>query len=157
MKGNFLCLISLVMIIPACLYIFKTYGGARGSIICFFGAVLFLPMEQLHVPLILYNKMTATGIGVMLAIKVTDGETMEQFSLHPLDIPMIIWLSSVILSSILNGLGLKDGLQESFNTFTLWGVPYLAGRLYFANAAGHILLCNALFICGDCLYSLCGV
>ncbi len=148
MKGNFLCLISLVMIIPATFYIFKTYGAGRGSIICFFGAVLFLPMEQLHVPLILYNKMTATGIGVILAIKVTDGESLEQFSPHPLDIPMIIWLFSVILSSILNGLGLKDGLQESFNTFTLWGVPYLTGRLYFTSSAGHTLLCNALFICG---------
>ncbi len=148
MKGNFLCLISLVMIIPAVLYIFKKYGGAKGTLISFFGAVLFLPMEELHVPLILYNKMTATGMGVLLAIKFTDNETLEKFSLHPLDIPWLIWLFSVIISSILNGLGAKDGLQESFNTFTLWGVPYLAGRLYFSTPRSHLLLCHALFICG---------
>ncbi|MFK5951473.1 MAG: hypothetical protein QM498_00330 [Desulfobacterium sp.] len=148
MRGNFVCLLALIMIIPACFYFFSKYGGAKAVIIAFFGAVLFLPMEELHVPLILYNKMTAVGIGVMFAIKALDGETLENFSLHPVDYPMLIWLFSVVFSSILNGLGVKDGFQESFNTFTLWGVPYLAGRLYFSDPKGHLLLCQALFICG---------
>jgi len=148
MKGNFVCLFALIMVIPACFYFFSKYGGAKATLIVFFGAVLFLPMEELHVPLILYNKMTATGIGVLLAIKAMDGESLENFSLHPVDFPMIVWLFSVVFSSMVNGLGIKDGLQESFNTFTLWGVPYLAGRLYFSDSKGHRLLCQALFLCG---------
>lgn len=148
MRGNIICLLSLVMVIPWVMFCFNKFGAARGVLIAFFGAVLFLPMEELQVPLILYNKMTATGMGVMLAIQVTDPEAMEEFQLSLLDVPMLVWLFSVILSSILNGLGIKDGLQESFNTFTLWGVPFLAGRLYFTTPKRQLLLCRTLFICG---------
>lgn len=148
MRGNILCLLALYGCIPMVLYVFSKYKPERAVIICFFGALMFLPMEKLNVPLILYNKMTATAIGIMIAIKMYDSEKLEGAGLHPIDIPMVFWCLSGFLASVTNGLGVKDGFQESFNTFTTWGIPYIAGRLYFANAEGMKLLCLSIFAAG---------
>jgi len=109
---------------------------------------MFLPMEKLNVPLIIYNKMTATAIGVLIAIKVFDEERLESFSFHPVDIPVILWCISGFIASVTNGLGPKDGIQESFNTFTQWGIPYFVGRLYFSNPEGLKSICRAIFMAG---------
>lgn len=148
MRGNIICLLALYGCIPMVLYFFSKYKPERAVIICFFGALMFLPMEKLNIPLILYNKMTATAIGVLIAIKMYDPEKLEGAALHPVDIPMVFWCLSGFLASVTNGLGPKDGLQEVFNTFTTWGIPYIAGRLYFSNADGIKLLCRSIFAAG---------
>jgi len=148
MRGNIICLLALYGCIPMVLYCFSKYKPERAVIICFFGALMFLPMAELNIPLILYNKMTATAIGVLIAIKMYDPEKLEGAALHLVDIPMVFWCLSGFLSSITNGLGPKDGLQEAFNTFTTWGIPYIAGRLYFSNADGIKLLCRSIFAAG---------
>jgi hypothetical protein len=148
MRGNIICLLALYGCIPMVLYFFSKYRPERAVIICFFGALMFLPMEKLNIPLIIYNKMTATAIGVMIAIKVYDSEKLEGATLHPVDIPMVFWCLSGFLASIVNGLGPKDGFQEAFNTFTTWGIPYIAGRLYFSNAESIKLLCLSIFAAG---------
>ena len=148
MRGNIICLLALYGCIPMVLYLFTKYKPEQAVIVAFFGALMFLPMEKLQVPLILYNKMTATAMGVMIAIKMYDPEKLEGASINPVDIPMILWISSGFLASITNGLGPKDGLQESFTTFTTWGIPYIAGRIYFSNAEGIKLLCRAIFTAG---------
>jgi len=148
MRGNIICLLALYGCIPMVLYCFSKYKPERAVIICFFGALMFLPMEQLNIPLILYNKMTATAIGVIIAIKVYDPEKLEGAALNPVDIPMVCWCLSGFLASIANGLGPKDGFQEAFNTFTTWGIPYIAGRLYFSNADRIKLLCLSIFAAG---------
>ena len=148
MRGNIICLLALYGCIPMVLYCFSKYKPERAVIICFFGALMFLPMEKLNIPLILYNKMTATAIGVLIAIKMYDPEKLEGAALHPVDIPMVFWCLSGFLASVSNGLGPKDGLQEVFNTFTTWGIPYIAGRLYFSNADGIKLFCRSLFAAG---------
>lgn len=148
MRGNIICLFALYGCIPMVLYLFSKYKPEQAVIIAFFGALMFLPMEKLNIPLIIYNKMTATAMGILIAIKMYDPEKLEDTSIHPVDIPMVIWIISGFLSSITNGLGVKDGLQESFNTFTIWGIPYIAGRLYFTNADSINLLCRSLFTAG---------
>lgn len=134
------------MIIPGVFYIFSKYSPSKAVLISFFGAVLFLPMEELQVPLILYNKMTAVGIGVLAAMFVHDGERVKEFPFRAADIPMVLWLSAGIFASVLNGLGLKDGIQEAFNTFMLWGVPYMAGRLYLSGYKEQLLMCRFFFM-----------
>ena len=148
MRGNIICLLALYGCIPMVLYCFSKYKPERAVIICFFGALMFLPMAKLNIPLILYNKMTATAIGVMIAIKIYDPEKLEGAALHPIDIPMLFWCISGFPASVTNGLGPKDGLQEVFNTFTTWGIPYMVGRLYFSNADGIKLLCTSIFAAG---------
>lgn len=148
MRGNILCLLTLYGCIPLVLYLFSKYKPELAVIIAFFGALMFLPMAELQIPLIIYDKMTATAIGVLIAIKVYDPERLENTSIHPVDIPMILWIISGFVASVTNGIGVKDGLQESFNTFTIWGIPYMAGRLYFTNADSIKLLCRSIFAAG---------
>lgn len=151
MRGNIICLLILCLWIPIILHLFIKYKARDAAFIAYIGAILFLPMDKLNIPLIIYNKMTATGIGVMLAIKMYDQERLEKFSLHPIDIPFIAWLMSGFLASITNGLGPKDGIQEAFNTFTLYGIPYIVGRLYCSDPEGIKAMCR-FFIFGALLY-----
>lgn len=148
MPGNIICMLALYGCIPMVLYVFTKYRADQAVIISFFGALMFLPMAQGNVPLILYTKMTATAIGVMIAIKIYDPDKLEEAAFHPVDIPMACWCFSGFVASVTNGLGPKDGIQEAFNTFTIWGIPYLAGRLYFANTEGIKMLCRAIFAGG---------
>lgn len=148
MKGNIICLLTLSFIIPIVFYIFSKERPHRAVIICFFGALLFLPMEELKVPLVLYNKMSATGMGVIAAIFLFDVDRIKKYQFKAVDIPMVVWLFSGILASLFNGLGLKDGLQEAFNTFMLWTVPFIAGRLYFSTSKNQMVLCKAFFTAG---------
>lgn len=148
MRGNFLCLLALYGIIPMVMYLFSKNRPRDAAMLCFFGAFMFLPMDKLAIPLILYNKMTATSIGVLIAIKVFDPDRLENFKFHPVDIPMLLFWISGFFSSVTNGLGAKDGIQECFNTFMIWGVPYLAGRLYFSDPAALLTLCRVFFIGG---------
>ena len=148
MRGNIICLLALYGCIPMVVYLFSKYKPEQAVVIAFFGALMFLPMEKLAIPLILYNKMTATAIGVMIAIKVFNPEKLENISISPVDIPMILWILSGFPASVTNDLGVKDGLQECFNTFTTWGIPYIAGRLYFSSAEGMKLLCRSTFAAG---------
>jgi hypothetical protein len=148
MRGNIICLLALYGCIPMVLFLFSKFKPEQAVVIAFFGAIMFLPMDKLPIPLIIYNKMTATALGVMVAIKVFDPEKFENISIHPVDIPMVLWIASGFLASVTNGLGPKDGLQESFNTFTTWGIPYIAGRIYLSNAESMKFLCKALFAAG---------
>ena len=148
MRGNIICLLALYGCIPMVLYLFSKYKPEQAVVIAFFGALMFLPMEKLAIPLILYNKMTATAIGVMIAIKVFNPEKLENIAINPVDIPMILWILSGFPASVTNGLGVKDGLQECFNTFTTWGIPYIAGRIYFSSAEGMTFLCRSTFAAG---------
>ncbi|MDM8556179.1 O-antigen ligase family protein [Desulfococcaceae bacterium HSG7] len=148
MRGNALCTLILYAWIAIILHLFSKYPPRRIVLFIYFGAFMFLPMDKLNLPLILYNKMTATSIGVMIAIKMFDEERLAGYKIHPIDIPMWLWCCSGFFASVANGLGPKDGIQECWNTFMIWGAPYLVGRLYFADPDSLKFLCRVFFIAG---------
>ncbi len=90
MKGNIICLLTLSFIIPIVFYIFSKERPHRAVIICFVGALLVLPMEELKVPLVLYNKMSATGMGVIAAMFLFDGDRIKKYQFKAVDIPMVV-------------------------------------------------------------------
>lgn len=148
MKGNILCLLALTFTIPMVFYLFSKLPSYKAVAIALLGSLLFLPMDKLAVPLILYDKVTATGIGIVMSMIVMDGERLAEYPWGAMDLPLFFWLLSGFLASITNGLGAKDGVQEAFNAFTIWGAPFMAGRLYFSRPGAQSWLCSLFFLAG---------
>ena len=100
--------------------------------------MLFLPEQAgFRLPLIPdYQGMAATCYGIVLAIFVYDRERLTEFRLSWIDIPMLIWCVCSIFTSLSNGLGFYDGLNEAINESVAWGLPYFLGRIYLSNLEG---------------------
>ena len=151
---NLFCHIVMFGWIPAVFVIFAVgRGAAQGVTITYLAAWLFLPMANYSIEGIPdYEKFTASNLGVLLAAFVLDRGTVLRFRPHFYDLPMLAWCLCPFISSITNGLGVYDGLSQIFLHTSLWGVPYVIGRVYFSNAAGMRTLCLGM-IAGALIYA----
>ena len=147
--------------LPAVLCIFAANKSARRAIIiAFVTAWLFLPMASLHVAgLPSYDKMAATCGGILLAAILFDSRTMLNLSFFPsiVDLPMVIWLVCPVFTAMANDpeLTVHDGQSWTMQQIITWGLPYLIGRIYFANRNALRELAIAIFIGGLIYMPLC--
>ena len=47
------------------------------------------------------------------------------------DVPILLFCMSPFASSLVNHLGVQEGLSAAFFQVVTWGIPYAVGRLYF--------------------------
>lgn len=131
---------QLVMILwlPIVLYLFNKFPPRKAVIVSFLGGLLFLPQRAGFVlPLIPdYEGMVATCYGIFIGIMIYDSEVFKRFELKWIDYPMILFGIAHIFSSLTNGLGFYDGINQSISQTVQWGMPYFLGRLYLNNLAG---------------------
>ena len=135
--------------IPVVLLLFAVLPPRRAVIVAFLAAWLFLPMASYDVKYLPpYTKMTATTVGVMLAIVLFDLKRLSTLRLRWVDLPMVVWCLSPFVTSIVNGLGAYDGMSQILRQVVTWGLPYLIGRAYFGSRQGLRELAIAIFIGG---------
>lgn len=98
---------------------------------------LFLPVASIEVQGIpSYSKATAVGLVLLVGAFVFDlGRVLALRPGLP-DLLMTVWCVVPVATAISNDLTLKSGLSGMVGHITTWGAPYLAGRLYFADARG---------------------
>lgn len=114
--------------------------------------ILFLPIFELkisHVPPI--TKFVFIGVMVTALTFLFDRETWRRFKLRAYDLPVLLWCSSSLFSSLENDLGLKDGMFETGAKLMQWAVPYFIGRAYFAEQKQSRNLVLGVFV-GGLLY-----
>lgn len=132
---------KLVMIawLPIVLYLFRIYAPRKAVIVSFIGGLLFLPQRAgFPLPLIPdYQGMVATCYGIVLAIVIHDSQRLREFKLGWIDLPMVTWCICPVFSSLTNGLGGYDGINEAITQSVTWGLPYFLGRFYFNNLAAQ--------------------
>jgi len=147
--GNVLVPITMFGWIPVVFIIFAVLPPRRAVITSFLAAWLFLPMAAYDLPYLPpYTKLTATSMGVMFAILVFDHKRLSAFRLQWVDLPMVVWCVCPFVTSLLNDLGVYDGVSQVVRQVTTWGVPYFIGRLYFSDRQGLQELAIGLFIGG---------
>src|SRR5689334_9280513 len=150
--GNFLVRLTLFGWIPFVLFLFTIYSPRRAVIWAFLLAWLFLPMAGFSVPgLPDYTKMSATTAGVLIGALLFDTDRILGFRPRWIDIPMAVWCLSPFVSSYLNDLGAYDGVAEVVHGTIIWGLPYVIGRVYFADLEGIRELAIGMFV-GGLLY-----
>ena len=130
--------LALILWIPIVLHIFSKFPPRKAVIISFIGGLLFLPERTgFSLPVIPdYQGMAATCYGILFAVSKHDSQRFKKFKPGWMDIPMFVWCFCPFLSSMTNGLGAYDGLNETLTQTVTWGLPYLLGRLYLGNLAG---------------------
>ncbi len=142
--------------IPAVLALFAVLPPRRAVIVAFLGAWLFLPMVSYRLPFLPdYTKMSATCAGIFLGALVFDGRRLLSFKPRWIDLPVAIYCMSAIATSMLNGLGLYDGISGLLTGIVTWAMPYFIGRVYFTDAEGLRELAISIFIGGLLYIPLC--
>lgn len=128
------------------------------------------PMHALALPTAAFavNKATALGLGCLVGAVLFDWAALRRLRFSWLDLPVVVWCLVPLLSAPANGLGVAEGLAQARYNALAWGVPYLMGRAYFADAEGlrvlaiawalaglaYVPLCLAEFLRGPFLYDL---
>ena len=142
--------LALILWLPIVLYFFKKYPPQKAMIISFLGGLLFLPQRtKFLLPLIPdYGGMVATCYAIFFAIIIFDPQRLNKFKLSWIDLPIILFGTAHLFSSLTNGLGLYDGINQSITQTVKWGMPYFLGRLYLTNFSGFKILAIAIVQAG---------
>jgi hypothetical protein len=130
-------LIALFGWIPFVVALYAILPRRLAATIAVIGAWLTLPPYGINIAgLPDYTKNTAATLGMMLGAFLFDPVRVTRFRPRWFDLPMLLWCSCGIASSLHNGLGLYDGLSDALTQTIAWGLPYLLGRLYFSDPEG---------------------
>jgi len=152
--------ITLLGWIPFCLLLFMVLPPQRAVVVGVVGGWLILPPTGFPLPGVPdYDKIMAPVVGVVLATLIFQPNRLLAFRLRWFDLPALVWCFCPFMSSVVNGLGVYDGLSASFTTANSWVLPYLIGRLYFGNKEGMRELAVGIAIGGiiwvlPCLFEI---
>jgi len=126
--------IAIVAWIPFVLLLFALMPARRAVFYSIIGGMLFLPeVVAIKIPSMFYGKMAAISIATFLGVLLFDGNRILSFRASWYDLFWVVLCGSSVVTSLDNGLGLKDGLVESIGALTIWGIPYFIGRIYLTD------------------------
>jgi hypothetical protein len=91
----------------------------------------------------------------LVGILLVDRPSFGRFQLNFWDLPMLVWCTVPLLSAIANSQAFLPALGSELYQTLAWGVPYLAGRLYFNDTESLGLAANALVLAGMAYVPLC--
>ena len=171
--------------VPATLLLFWKLPPARAAAISLVGGWLFLPTARFAddvagvdfpywiMPACLPSEYWTTkarviGVSLLLGVMAFDPNAWRRFRPSFFDLPMLGWCLVPLLSGLANGVSPIESIANMAYQTLAWGVPYLAGRLYFSDPAGmfvlagevvggalaYLPLCAIEFVIGPRLYEL---
>jgi hypothetical protein len=118
--------------IPVVLALFLFLPPRRAVLWGFLLGWIFLPFARYPIEgLPDYTKIFAICGITMLAAVLFDFRRFISLRPRLVDIPILIFCACPFVSSVINGLGVHEGLSATFDAVITWGVPYAIGRLYF--------------------------
>ncbi|ADH86466.1 hypothetical protein [Desulfurivibrio alkaliphilus] len=135
--------------VPFTVMLFFTLKPHRAVLVAVIGGWLLLPATGYSwegIPP--YNKNVAISMGLILGGWLSGQYFKANFKWRIYDLPMVLWCLAPIPTSLTNQLGLYDGLSGFYSQIMTWGIPYLAGRIYFKNNETLRDLCLAVVIGG---------
>ena len=142
--------------VPFTIFLFFRLPPHRAVLVSVIGGWLFLPMTGYDFSgLPSYSKSTAIALGLFLGGRISGQRRRASFQWKVYDTPLLLWCLCPIASSLSNQLGVYDGLSGIVNNTITWGIPYLAGRIYFNSLDKLHDFCLAIMIGGLLYLPLC--
>jgi hypothetical protein len=142
--------------VPFTVILFFHLKPHRAVLISVIGGWLLLPMTGYNVPGIPpYTKYAAISLGLVLGGCLSGEHFKADFKWRLYDLPMVLWCLAPIPTSLTNHLGLYDGISSTYSQIVSWGIPYLAGRIYFKDNEALRDLCLGIVIGGTAYALLC--
>ena len=102
-----------------------------------------------------FTKASVIGITCLVGILMVDRSSFRRFQLNFWDLPMVIWCTVPLLSAIANFQAFLPALGSELYQTLAWGVPYLAGRLYFNDTESLVLAAKAFVFAGVAYVPVC--
>jgi hypothetical protein len=102
-----------------------------------------------------FTKATVTGIACLTGILLFDRPSFSRFQLNFWDLPMLVWCTIPLLSAVANSQAVVAALSSELYQILAWGVPYLAGRLYFNDTESLGLAAKAFVLAGVAYVPMC--
>jgi hypothetical protein len=150
--------IALFAWIPLVLSFFTMLRPRHAVLAAYLGGWLFLPVWGMRIAVLPdLDKVTVTSMSVLLGVALFDANRLLAFRPRWFDLPMLAWCVAPFFSSIDNRLGYYDGASALLAHAVQWGLPYLIGRLYFADYEGVRELAVAIFVGGLVYVPLCWI
>jgi hypothetical protein len=103
----------------------------------------------------LVTKATVTGLTFLLGAVLFDRRRLARFRASVWDIPMLVWCVVPFLSGMVSRQGLNVSLRGEGYQLLAWGMPYLAGRIYFADTDSLLIAAKAFVIAGVAYVPIC--
>jgi tetratricopeptide (TPR) repeat protein len=143
--------IALFGWIPITLVMYLLLPHRLAAAIAVIGAWLFLPPYVVPIAgLPDFSKNVAATMGMMLGTLIFASDRLSSFQPRWFDLLMVLWCLCGIPSSLLNDLGLYDGVADAMAQVITWGLPYLLGRLYFSTLEDLRFFAVAMVVGGIC-------
>jgi len=125
---------------PATMILFRAIGPRRASLISLLAGFLLLPRELyplIHLGPFTVNKRVVSGLALLAGVVVSDPRALLRARPGWLDAPMIAFVLLPLASLAANGLADPwVAIDQVVGNFAEWSLPYLVGRLYFADREG---------------------
>jgi hypothetical protein len=139
--------------VPITLLLFWRLPPARAAALCLVGGWLFLPTARFAddvagvefpywiMPACLPSdywttKARVIGVALLLGIMAFDPRAWSRFRPSFYDLPMLGWCLVPLASGLADGVSPVESVANMAYQALAWGVPYLAGRLYFSDPSG---------------------
>lgn len=101
------------------------------------------------------TKASVIGAVVGFGMLAFDPSRLARLRFRWFDLPIVTWCGIPLVSGVAADAGLMTGLANSVYQALAWGVPYVAGRAYFASAGGLIIFGKTLVLTGLAYAPLC--
>jgi hypothetical protein len=154
--ANLLVPITLFAFLPVVAVLYVWLGPRRAAITSLLGGWLLLPSfdGKIDVPF-LTGKTLFVPVVVLAGALAFDTRTWLKFRPRWLDLPMALWCLEPFLTSTVNELGAYDGAHAVFQRVSVWGVPYLLGRVYMGQPGAVREFADAFVIAALAYVPLC--
>lgn len=146
---------------------FRKLPGPLAVLLIVFGGQMFLPEIRaessdplmpapLALPMLKFTKANTIGFALLFGSCTTDWQRWTRTLPTWLDLPMLAWCISPMLSSLASPSGgVYEGATLTWYQFISWGVPYWCARLYLCDWFGIRAICAAIVLSGIVYAPLC--
>ena len=147
--------VILLLWIPATLFAFLYMKPWRAIILTHIVGYCVLPHGEIYVPALPdIDRMTVIALGCMLGVMWV--RPIDPWpKLRWIDIPVLLWCSAPMISSLSNDLGLWDGISGASKELIRIGVPWLLARR-FVHGPEEARVLASLVVCVPASLVVCG-
>ena len=139
--------IVLLLWVPATLFAFFYMKPWRAIVLSHLVGYLILPHGEIPIPALPdIDRIVVIGLGCLLGVlwvRPPDPWPVMRW----IDIPVLLWCSAPMISSLSNDLGLWDGISSASKEIIRIGIPWLLARRFVHGPEEARVLASLIVIC----------